>query len=141
MHRSKFGQEYYTLLGGGIDPGETPEQALAREMREESGFTVTSATLVFVEEAGHPYGTQYVYYCAVQGDQPLLDPQSEEAALAAFGNLHTPMWLPIHDLPKVTFRSPSLQRALYNALVRGFPTHPVALDSQHDHLTKPGADA
>ena len=28
MHRNKFGHEYDTLVGGGIDVGETPEQAL-----------------------------------------------------------------------------------------------------------------
>lgn len=138
MHRNKFGNEYYTLLGGGIDPGETPEQSLVREIKEESGYTVNAATLVFVEQAGHPYGTQYVYYCEATGDQPQLAPHSEEAGLMQYGNKHTPVWLPIEELPKVTFRSGTLQRALYNALHKGFPQQPVALDSQYEHFKQPG---
>ena len=36
MHRNKFGQEYYTLPGGGMKPGEQAEHALLRQMQEES---------------------------------------------------------------------------------------------------------
>lgn len=139
MHRNKFGNEYYTLLGGGIDPGETAEQSLVREVAEESGFTVTGARLVFVEEAGDPYGTQYIYYCDATGNQPQLAPDSEEAELAPYGNKHTPVWLPIEELPKVTFRSHMLQQALYSALHKGFPEQPMTLDSQFDHYKKPGS--
>lgn len=137
MHRNKFGNEYYTLLGGGIDPGETPEQSLVREVHEESGYTVTGARLVFVEEAGDPYGTQYIYYCEATGGEPQLAAHSEEAQLFAHGNRHTPVWLPIEELPKVTFRSHTLQQALYEALHKGFPNKPTELNSQFDHFKQP----
>ena len=131
MQRDKFGQVYYTLIGGGIDAGETAEQALQREIREESGFVLKSARPVFIEEAGDPYGTQYIYLCEVDGDEPKLWEGSDEAKLFPLGNKHTPMWMPTKDLGSVTFRTPLLQKALQYGLEHGFPRQPVQLDAAY----------
>ena len=63
IHRNKFGQEYYTLPGGGIDPGETAEHALLREIHEETTLSAVNPRLVIVEDSGDPYGMQYIYLC------------------------------------------------------------------------------
>ena len=36
MLRRRGGRDYATLIGGGIEEGETPEQAVLRELREEA---------------------------------------------------------------------------------------------------------
>lgn len=136
MRRNKFGQEYYILVGGGVDAGETPEQALARELIEETGFQLLSSNLVFTESHQDMYGHQYIYLCETSGDTPALAPNSDEAHIHALGkNLYEPLWLPISEVAKVPFRTPELQQAILLAIRHGFPKQPVELDRQYlEHI-------
>lgn len=130
MHRNKFGQQYYALVGGAIKPGERPEQAVLREVREETSLQVTSPRLVIVEEAGDPFGTQLIYVCHYQGGEVALPPHSEEAKIHAMGqNLYTPGWLPVRQLPDVPFVTEKLKQTLINGLVRGFADQPIEIRS------------
>src|SRR5438105_15315498 len=84
MKRNKFGSEYYTLIGGKIDLNETPEQAIIREVKEETGLDVGNPRLLYIEEAGVPFGTQYIYWCdLVRDGEPKLDSHSPEAPIHA----------------------------------------------------------
>lgn len=131
MKRNKFGAEYYTLIGGGIEPDEEPESALRRELREETGMQVGDVRLVFVEGAGEPYGTQYVYLCEYAGGDPMLAHDSEEATLNADGqNTYSPQWLPLNALPEANFLSQSLKEALINSFENGFPSDATQLEWQ-----------
>ena len=125
MHRNKFGEEYYTLVGGGIKPGESPEEAVHREVREETTLTIANPRLVFTEEAGDPYGTQSMYLCDYAGGEIMLPAEAEEAKIHALGsNLYTPMWLPVEKLPDVPFLSEALRQAIIDGLLHGFPQQP-----------------
>jgi 8-oxo-dGTP pyrophosphatase MutT (NUDIX family) len=128
MHRNKFGEEYYTLVGGGVGLGEVPEQTVLREVAEETTLQIANPRLVFIEEAGVPYGNQYIFLCDYAGGEISLPAESDEAKVNELGrNLHTPLWLPLDKLPAVPFLSKGLQASLLQAFAHDFPKNPQVI--------------
>ncbi len=128
MKRNKFGHEYYSLVGGGIDMGETAEQSLYREVAEETGISIANHRLVIVEDAGSMYGIQHIYQCDYVSGEPALAPDSAEALIQAAGqNLFQPMWLPLADLPTANLLPIELKELLLANLANNFANAPIAL--------------
>src|SRR6185437_14732392 len=122
MKRNKFGKKYCTLPGGGVDMGEAEEHALRRELAEETGLNLGDARLVFIEQAGEPYGTQYIYLVDYLGGEPVLNPASDEAGINTLGqNIYEPGWLPLEELPMTPFISERLKLAILKCVKEGFP--------------------
>lgn len=122
MKRNKFGKQYYTLLGGAIEAEESPQQALVRELKEESGLDVSDYRLVFTEDAGPKFGFQYIYICADPGGDVRLPSDSIEAKISRDGlNTYEPMWLSLKDLKDSNFLSEQLKQAILKATQAGFP--------------------
>lgn len=129
MHRNKSGSQYYTLVGGRVDDDETPEQAVVREVKEETGLDVIHSVLVFTEDHPEPYNKQLIYLCQVgpHGDVAIQE-YSEEGMLNRMDiNVHTPLWVDAKNLDKIPFRTPQLQEAIVRALKKGFPPAPAKL--------------
>lgn len=132
MKRFKMGKDYYTLLGGGIEQGESPEETTIREVKEESGIVIDSPRLVFVEDAGDPFGTQHVFLCRYVSGEPKLPAESEEAFWSTEGkNTYQPMWFPFDKLETIPFVSPLLKELLIRARQEGFPDKPFEFSSRH----------
>jgi 8-oxo-dGTP diphosphatase len=64
------GREYWTLPGGGIQPGETPEQAVMREVAEETRLQALTAR--FLYDVPFPSGWTACYRVEVATGDPEL---------------------------------------------------------------------
>nr|WP_042938465.1 NUDIX domain-containing protein [Rhodococcus sp. AW25M09] len=81
------GKSAFYMAGGKIDPGESPEQALHREIREELDATVIDARPLGVFECqawGHPDGTSLEMTCFLADLSNEPTPTSEIAEIRYF---------------------------------------------------------
>lgn len=122
MRRNKFGTRYDTLPGGNIEVGETPEQALRRELQEETMVVFKDPRLVFIEHSDPMYGDQYIFLCEYVSGEPQLHPDSEEQRINRLGkNTYQPGWLPLDRLAGSPFLSDKLQHKLLEGVSHGWP--------------------
>lgn len=88
IHTYRFQRYIYELPGGGVDAGETPEEAAVRELKEECGLigTVVRPLNVLHRSNGN---TEYVFLVDVSAEQEATvgyDPEiaeGEEQAIKA----------------------------------------------------------
>ncbi len=122
IHRNKFGKEYDTLPGGGVEINESLNEALVRELAEETTVQISDPRLVFIDHAGQPYGDQYVFVCNYVSGEPQLRYDSQEKIIHDSGdNLYIPGWMLLEDLHTKPFVSKDLKQHILSALKNGWP--------------------
>lgn len=129
MYRNKYGSEYFTLVGGRVNDKESVEQALVREVKEETGLEITDARQVYTEKHPSPYNEQYIFLCKVAPHKSVaIEDTSEEGFMNRINiNVHKPLWAELSAFARLNFRTPQLQVAIVKAIKNGFPTEPVNL--------------
>ena len=82
--------------GGKMEPGETPEQALARELKEELAINVNVGDFICTVEYDYPafHLTMHCFYCTLaEGSTPTLL-EHEAARWLTREELNSVNWLP-----------------------------------------------
>jgi 8-oxo-dGTP diphosphatase len=81
--------------GGKMEPGETPQQALARELKEELAIDVNVGDFLCTVDYDYPtfHLTMHCFYCSVIGGELTLL-EHEAAKWLKTTELHSVNWLP-----------------------------------------------
>lgn len=109
VRHEKKGESYWLLPGGGMEFGETLEQAVRREALEETGLEVDVGDLVLVWETLAPDGSRHLlnlcFASRVTGGhlRPSADRRVKEACYVPRGDLallpmHPPLAAPLEAI-------------------------------------------
>mgnify|MGYP002626076422 FL=1 len=79
-----------------MEPGETPQQALARELKEELAIDVSVGEFICTVDYDYPafHLTMHCFYCAIAGGKTPELLEHEAARWLNRAELHSVDWLP-----------------------------------------------
>lgn len=132
IERHRAGLDYYVFPGGGVDEGETPEQAAVREAFEELGVEVVvrrKAAIVHFD-----YSTQIYFLVERIGGEfgsgageefTDSDPDDPEQGI------YIPIWMPVEELPRYTSVYPEgVAKLVLGSKVNGWSDKVVLIDEK-----------
>lgn len=126
IKRQRGERTYYVIPGGGMEPGESPEQTAIRESLEELGLNVTIERLLArVVFHGRE---QYYFFARVIGGHfgTGMGPEMTGKYPPERGTF-TPVWVPLKHVEKIDLFPPSIAELISNSVKTGWPASTVEI--------------
>jgi 8-oxo-dGTP pyrophosphatase MutT (NUDIX family) len=118
MERWRDNLHYFSIPGGGIEPGETPQQTVEREITEETSVRVKVQEQVLEMHDGD--FSHKIYLCEYVGGEAYLRPNAPEAFYGPT-NRFQPRWVQVSQLPELPFIYwQPIKQHLIDGLANGF---------------------
>lgn len=91
-------KDWWEFPGGKMEPGETPEEALAREIREELSTEISVDKFLYTVDYDYPafHLTMHCYMCSLLCDALHLN-EHEAARWLKADEIHSVNWLPADE--------------------------------------------
>ncbi|PFD41071.1 DNA mismatch repair protein MutT [Bacillus cereus] len=109
IKRVRESEMYFVFPGGGIEEGETPEEATKREVYEELGIHIQVNNLIAKVEYK---GTEYYYDAYVTGGV-FGSGNGEEFELKDRGS-YIPVWMPIKELLNINIKPYDVAKSVFD---------------------------
>jgi len=126
IERRRDGLRYFLFPGGGVEPGETAQDAAIREAAEELGLGVTIDRTVAVVAFG---GTEQVYLLAHTIGGTFGTGTGDEMSGSDFEGhgSYVPVWMPADRLLDADVRPRAVARLIADAGRDGWPAEPLQI--------------
>jgi 8-oxo-dGTP pyrophosphatase MutT (NUDIX family) len=114
-HKKAHGYEesYFVLPGGTVDPHETIEETLIREIKEEAGLSVTVKKLVLIHQSVDKkwrQDVQFIFKVQLKGGhlKEAINQMTDPA-------LRSLQWIALKDFEKTNFK-PGIQKEILDCI-------------------------
>ncbi len=125
IERHRAGLHYFTFPGGGVDEGESPEQAAIREAEEELGIQVVIKQKV--ADVHFNEKMQYYFLAEKIGGEFGAGTGEEYGEYDPVHGTYHPLWMPLEDVKNKNVLPRELADLVIRFAKEGWPLEPVII--------------